>query len=196
MEKHWSIYCFVLCYCRFRASPDLCRDRSSITSLWPPSTYTNTPDQHISATDLPFFHCTHHKRSSTRQQDTTVSKMCLPCWPVKDIYLEDDPPHQSVHYAWDGGKWVQTARPSRSVSIRTSSFSSHSYSCLSLSSPSIAPPRECKSARHPTPPVCLGPCPGATIRQLSSIITGATDASPAHPGSERVQWTIFSLRGT
>lgn len=58
--------------------------------------------------------------------DAAVSKMCLPCWPVKDIYLEDDPPHQSVHYAWDGGKWVQTVRPSRSVSIEISSLSSHS----------------------------------------------------------------------
>ncbi|KAH7041122.1 uncharacterized protein B0I36DRAFT_312176 [Microdochium trichocladiopsis] len=41
--------------------------------------------------------------------------MCLPCWPVKDIYLEDDPPNQSVQYVWDGGKWVQTVRPVSSV---------------------------------------------------------------------------------
>lgn len=41
--------------------------------------------------------------------------MCLPCWPVKDITLEQDSPsggHEMFQYVWDAnrGEWVPTVQ--------------------------------------------------------------------------------------
>lgn len=48
--------------------------------------------------------------------------MCLPCWPVKDITLEQDSPpegHEMFQYVWNAnrGEWVPTIRDRVSEAI-------------------------------------------------------------------------------
>ncbi|KAI0105558.1 hypothetical protein GGR51DRAFT_519778 [Nemania sp. FL0031] len=33
---------------------------------------------------------------------------CLPCWPVRDIVLEDVPETPMFQYVWNGTNWVPT----------------------------------------------------------------------------------------
>ncbi|KAK6841615.1 hypothetical protein PG990_006389 [Apiospora arundinis] len=62
--------------------------------------------------------------------------MCLPCWPVKDITLEDDPParrQRLFQYVWDADKreWVPTIGHRSDITSRCKPWGK--YMCVTRS---------------------------------------------------------------